>query len=160
MSVIFEMLFFFQLSCITNWTYYNHSCYRFNKLTFTSHWNQSQYNCISLRSTAHLAVVTDAKERDFVLSIFPNDTFTLTYGTTAWIGATDYFGTEGVYEWVNGEPWTWGSTGWWPGEPVGGTLSDMKDCVSMKYIPNSTYSGKFTEDMCANPQPYICEYEL
>ncbi len=55
----------------------------------------------------HLVTITSQSENDFVANLVPND-------ARVWIGLTDE-DTEGVYKWVNGEPFSYSN--WNTGEP-------------------------------------------
>lgn len=48
---------------------------------------------------AHLAAITSEAEHNFIGSVLPT-------GVIAWVGLDDSLGT---YQWVNGEPFTYGS---------------------------------------------------
>lgn len=105
--------------------------------------------------------MTTVEERDFVLSLLAKETLLL-HDIKLWIGVTDYFGTEGVYEWVTGEPWTWGNSNWASGEPSDGLFFVMEDCVCMKFSPTGSTlseSGKFMDNMCTEYLQFVCEYE-
>ena len=147
-------------SCIDGWTYYNQSCYKY--VSEFKHWNQSNVYCSSLHSSAQLVVITDVKEREFVISYIDN----VTVGTlfmTPWVGATDFYGSEGDYQWVTGELWTWViPDDWADGEPsdVMNTFS-MEDCISISMVPKSlSDSGKWYDQACTTLETFICEYNL
>lgn len=97
-------------------------------------------------------MIIDENERDFVLDMADNASLS---GTCLWVGATDYFGSEGVYEWISGEPWAWADTNWAPSEP---TAFMYEDCICMRYEVSNT--GKFKDDFCTTLYNFICEYNI
>lgn len=61
----------------------------------------------------HLVTINSPTEQATVATLVSNGSW--------WIGATDA-ATEGSWQWVTGEPWTYAN--WYPGEPNGGTAQN------------------------------------
>jgi len=72
--------------------------------TAPANWDAAQANCVA--SGGHLAVINNTAENIFLANILTLQ--------SAWIGASDT-ATEGVFQWVNGEPFSY--TNWYPGQP-------------------------------------------
>jgi len=85
------------------WSNNGHSYQRFeNSLT----WLEAKTYCES--QGGHLATITSKEENDFIFAQFGGASIQL------WLGGTDE-GHEGVWTWVNGEPWSYSN--WNIGEP-------------------------------------------
>jgi hypothetical protein len=88
----------------------------------------------------------DAAEHDFVNQLFSEP-------GPYWTGGND-ISTEGDYEWVNGEEWTYEA--WEPGEPTDDTNVNVdEDCINL--YDNAVEGPLFGDDPCGNTQKYVCE---
>jgi len=98
--------------------------------------------------TGHLATITSSAENAFVLSLKGN-----LGDMRAWIGLTDA-ATEGVFEWVTGEPFSYAN--WYPGEPNNSPASGGEDYVEFfgngQWNDNADGSGGYN-------QGYVVEYD-
>ena len=113
--------------------YNGHSYYR---STGTAIWTVARQNCINMGG--HLVTVTTAAENSFIFGLWPS----------GWIGLTDEV-TEGVWQWVTGEPYSY--TSWNGGEPNnagnedyvqfvgGGKWNDLPNNVSLPYVLEFEY---------------------
>ena len=113
--------------------YNGHSYYR---STGNAIWTVARQNCINMGG--HLVTVTTAAENSFIFGLWPS----------GWIGLTDEV-TEGVWQWVTGEPYSY--TSWNPGEPNnagnedyiqfvgGGKWNDLPNNVSLPYVLEFEY---------------------
>jgi hypothetical protein len=101
----------------------------------------------------HLVTITSAPENAFVLGLAAGK-------GDIWLGLSDQ-ASEGQYQWVNGEPFSFSN--WSAGQPDN---SFNEDCAQM-YVKNG--SGKWNDLGCTRPDPngapawwpkgYICEKE-
>jgi len=116
---------------------YGDHCYY--TVSSTANWPTARASCIA--AGGYLATIADEGEALFVQSI----------NGRPHIGGCDA-GTEGTWEWVTGEPFSYSS--WSPGEP-----NDMggEDCLEL------AYSGNAWNDIWCSSNPYtagyVCEFE-
>jgi hypothetical protein len=112
-------------------------------------WRNARDYCASLG--AHLVTIGSQEENQFVYELLP----------WGWLGATDEV-TEGVWEWVTGEPWTFEY--WAPAEPnnccppsiCGGT-----ECTPEHYL--TFWGGQYTSrwnDVPDGASYFVCEWDF
>ena len=114
-----------------------HSYYR---STGSMLWTDAKQACINMGG--HLVTSTTLAENNFLFNLWPN----------GWIGLTDEV-TEGVWQWVTGEPYSWSY--WNSGEPNnagnedyiqfvgGGRWNDLPN-VSLPYVLEFEYVVTYT----------------
>ena len=74
-------------------------------------WTDARNAALALGPGWDLASITSQPEQDFIIPLLPASPFTREH---VWLGGTDT-AVEGVFQWSNGDPFTFSS--WWPGEP-------------------------------------------
>lgn len=127
----------------------NDNWYEFIDNSASLTWSQAKAAAESMThrgAQGHLVTITSAQENAFVLGI---------QGVTGatWMGASDT-ATEGMWQWVTGETWSFTNWGW--GEPNGGTREN--------YLGLWVYGGvnvlwnDFTHVGGPNPR-FIVEWE-
>lgn len=112
----------------------------------TLEWAGAKVACEALGAEYHLATLVDVDDVTFVDAM-------LVPSEAVYIGASDQV-TEGSFEWVTGEPWTWPNTPgfpWYSGanEPNGGTASN---CVRINDL------AEFYDTDCTLLRTYVCEH--
>jgi C1A family cysteine protease len=117
----------------------------------TMTWHEAKSHCENIGG--HLATITSLDENLFVYKLFSGG------WNRAWLGATDEQ-TEGIWEWVTGEPW--GFTNWAPGEP---NNLDNENYLEMYGWAegrwNDVYnSGEHDFTICEWDQPNYCIADL
>jgi hypothetical protein len=108
-----------------------HSYYR---STGSMLWTDAKQACINMGG--HLVTSTSLAENNFLFSLWPN----------GWIGLTDEV-TEGVWQWVTGEPYSWSY--WNSGEPNNAGNEDYIQFVG----------GGRWNDLPNTSLPYVLEFE-
>jgi len=111
--------------------YNGHSYYR---STGSMTWTAAKTACTNMGG--HLVTVTTAAENSFIFGLWPS----------GWIGLTDEV-TEGVWQWVTGEPYSWSN--WNSGEPNNAGNEDYIQFVG---------GGKWN-DLPNTSLPYVLEFE-
>ncbi|MBN3290609.1 CLC4E protein, partial [Polypterus senegalus] len=115
---------------------FTHSCYYLS--TDQRNWTNSKMYCESQQ--AHLVIIEDQKEQDFIYKLVKNK--------EVWLGFSD-LETEGTWVWVDGLPRK-EVTFWNEGEP---NNSDMnEDCGSMR-----PESATWNDLPCAFQRDFVCE---
>lgn len=111
-------------------------------------WHGAKAYCECFKG--HLVTISSESENQFVCDIL----------SSSWIGATDE-ATEGLWEWVTGEPWVFSS--WSPGEPNNCCppwICGGSECTPEHYL---TYWGDPYEDEWNDVpngfRPFICEWD-
>jgi len=109
-------------------------------------WSNARTDCAG--RGGNLATLTSAQESDWV---FQNVGL---QGTDTWLGGTDE-GTEGIWQWVTGEPWAY--TNWFPGNPDdnAGGGQDYLAFTSFDTLGRWDDAGLPSEDLS---RAYICEW--
>lgn len=74
-------------------------------------WDVARAGALSLGTAWDLASITSQAEQDFIKTLLPVNQF---HRDHLWLGGLDV-NTEGVWEWSNGDAFTY--TNWWEGEP-------------------------------------------
>jgi hypothetical protein len=112
-------------------------------------WHNARDYCANLG--AHLVTIGSQEENQSVYELLP----------WGWLGATDE-ATEGVWEWVTGEPWTF--TDWAPGEP--------NNCCPPSHCGGSGCTPEHYLTFWGDPYPsqwndvpdgisfFVCEWDL
>jgi hypothetical protein len=96
----------------------------------------------------YLVTIQSVAENDFVFDL--KESY-----TSIWLGASDAT-QEGVWEWANGEPWTF--TYWEFGEPnncheVSGV------CTPEHYLSFWSYDNRMWNDLPNGQNPFVCEWD-
>jgi hypothetical protein len=112
--------------------YNGHSYYRSTGLMT---WTNARTSCSNMGG--HLVTVTTAGENTFIYNLWPS----------GWIGLTDEV-TEGVWQWVTGEPYSYVS--WNGGEPNNSGNEDYIQFVG---------AGKWNDLNNSSSLPYVLEFE-
>jgi hypothetical protein len=112
-------------------TWNGHSYFR---STGSMTWTDARQACINMGG--HLVTSTSLAENNFLFSLWPN----------GWIGLTDEQ-TEGVWNWVTGEPYSWSY--WNSGEPNNAGNEDYIQFVG----------GGRWNDLPNTSLPYVLEFE-
>jgi hypothetical protein len=97
-------------------------------------WTAAKQACINMGG--HLVTSTSLSENNFLFGLWPS----------GWIGLTDEV-TEGVWQWVTGEPYSWSY--WNGGEPNNSNNEDYTQFVS----------GGRWNDLPNMSLPYVLEFE-
>lgn len=147
---------------------YESSCYFVNMVYID--WLSSTNSCSNILPDSHLVVITSEPERQFIIELARYSiSDTLLPYTYLWIGAQDYFGTEGVFEWITGERWDWDDSVWVPNEPsdmsgnadAGNEPIPEEDCLALNpLVEGDNNAGKFLDLSCFHTLPGVCEFEL
>jgi len=74
-------------------------------------WTDARNAALALGLGWDLASITSQAEQDFIIPLLPANPIDRDH---VWLGGTDT-NVEGVFQWSNGDPFTF--TSWWPGEP-------------------------------------------
>ncbi len=74
-------------------------------------WTNARNAALALGLGWDLASITSQAEQDFIIPLLPPNPIDRDH---VWLGGTDT-NVEGVFQWSNGDPFTF--TSWWPGEP-------------------------------------------
>ena len=95
------------------WTVASGGNGHFYEVTITpgTSWDSARSASLALGADWDLASVTSQAEQDFIISLLPASPFEHEH---LWIGGND-IDTEGVWEWSNGDAFTYEN--WWDGEP-------------------------------------------
>ncbi|XP_071477299.1 30 kDa spicule matrix protein-like [Diadema antillarum] len=163
-----------ETSCQDYFTYFNGSCYRLTQGEYYDpatrfrtrlegmSFHLANRHCQSLHPDAHLLVINDQPEHEFVFNWIPSiDPLEI------WIGLF-FNATTMQYEWVNGDPVLY--TAWEPyyGEPLIRQGGAAMMFVSEVFTPQVTrlfgygleVSPFWISEMADEPLPFICEYSL
>ena len=117
-----------------------------------SSWSAAQAEAEALGG--YLVSINDGAEQLFIVQSFlsgANSTSTL------WIGLTDQ-DSEGVFEWVNGEPVTY--TNWYPGEPNNFNIGEDFVVINWHFSQGSGVPGDWNDFPLAANQVGIIEMPL
>ena len=120
---------------------FNGNYYKFIDQSLT--WEQAKKYCEGIGG--HLATVTHEEEDAFCLNIWQT-----TGVKSCWLGASDS-NTEGVWQWITGE--TWSFVHWGGSEPNGGT---KENCLN--YNNGEKYSC-WNDSAETEKKPFLCEWE-
>jgi len=77
-------------------------------------WTDARDSAPSILPGGYLASITSEEENRFVLSMIGDDKYWSDGERGPWLGGTDEE-TEGIWQWLSGEPWSYSS--WMPGQP-------------------------------------------
>jgi cysteine-rich repeat protein len=102
-------------------------------------WQEARSACLDLDARTDLFAASSESEAEFVLDQLP------TGGFEVWTGGND-LSAEGVYQWSNGETWSYAP--WAPLEPSG---MDGEDCVV------GSSNGTIGDASCDDVHYYLCE---
>jgi hypothetical protein len=109
-----------------------HHCYLF--VTSEKTWEEAKKACSDVG--LYLASITSPEE---VALITPFNN-----GDDRWLGGLNV---NGVWTWVNGEPWG-GFAVWGPGQPNGSGT-----CLALRTMNNT-----WNDDVCTEPHDFVCEW--
>lgn len=115
-----------------------------------TNWSNAVDECADTTPGTMLAVLADEDEFTMVVAML-NDL------NDSWLGAHD-MGVEDDYEWINGEPWTFGAGGGYPW--AAGQPNDIgsQDCVAVGYEDPADLLGLF-DRQCGSNLEVLCERE-
>jgi hypothetical protein len=109
-------------------------------------WVNAKGACAS--QGGHLATLTSAEEDSWLWNNLGVS------GQDIWLGGTDEV-TEGVWQWITGEPWSY--TNWGPGEPDNGAIG-QNDLIYWSAYP-SQWGDYGAPTQADDAIPYICEWD-
>ena len=128
-------------------TFGGHTYTLFDSVVST--WEDAKVYCESLGG--HLATITSAEEDVFLYTYLRN-----CGKTAAFFGLND-LRTEGVWEWVTGEPVVY--TNWSAGEPNNDGPGE-EDVCSYSYLNDGKWNDSiFDNDMFVNSDDFLCEWD-
>jgi hypothetical protein len=128
---------------------FQHETHCYAEFTKPLSFKDAQAQCVATGGS--LAVITSADEQEFLI-----DQVMQSEGVTSyWIGLTDST-TEGVYEWLDGEPFTFSN--WRSGEPNNAGNEDCAEFTwTCPFFGNCTADG-WSDRSCSVKSAFVCEY--
>ncbi|XP_052223368.1 low affinity immunoglobulin epsilon Fc receptor-like [Dreissena polymorpha] len=133
----------YELQCDPPMVKYRHSCYYRSKIG--RQWLPSKLECEAMG--AHLLVVTDSEENDFIYNVLFRDepNFQIFIGGFRLME-------ESTYQWITGEPWTFAN--WNPLEPSLAVwdTGESEECVCI------TGQWNWTDIPCNQTRMFVCEF--
>ncbi|MBW2531644.1 MAG: hypothetical protein JRI55_09185 [Deltaproteobacteria bacterium] len=130
-------------------------CYRYVNDGLVT-WNVGRGICQAMGAGWDLGIVTSAAERDFV-----DDVLALPEGTVFanhdpfqyWLGGRDLSQTD-VFEWINGEPWSYAPWDTNPQDPSHGN----QNCIRLRALQGSS-NDVFRDADCSLTSSVLCELQ-
>ncbi|XP_056585619.1 asialoglycoprotein receptor-like 1 [Triplophysa dalaica] len=131
--------------CEENWVFFKDSCYF--QSTITQSWQNAENNCI--RKNAHLVVVNNLDELDFLSSI-------VKLQVSYWIGLVEK--EEGQWSWVDGMDFKATEHYWDEGQPDNWDVRlNGEDCGQLHGRIRVEKRRLWNDADCTLSCPYICE---
>ncbi|XP_057213072.1 asialoglycoprotein receptor-like 1 [Triplophysa rosa] len=131
--------------CEENWVFFKDSCYF--QSTIMQSWQSAENNCI--RKNAHLVVVNNLEELDFLSSI-------VKLQVSYWIGLVEK--EQGQWSWVDGTDFKATKHYWDEGQPDNWDVRvNGEDCGQLHARIRADKRRLWNDADCTLACPYICE---
>ena len=132
-----------------------HHCYLYINDGLVT-WDTGRNQCLALGSDWDLAIITSEEERNLV-----DNTLALPEGTVFanddpyqyWLGGRD-LSQQDVFEWLNGEPWSYAPWDTNPPDPSHGG----QDCIRLRAIQGQS-NDVFRDAACGLTSSILCELQ-